>query len=156
MTTHPTRQLPPSPRLRLPDSKTVQSRRVNTHMTPRRDGILRADRLKVTLTARPHHLKKSKTARSGPRTASQALRQQTLTAGTNRHEGKNHTMALSVERWWSRIDIDAKQWLREHQGATTIPDDVQASIIDAGGPDERQSLSDEDWQFISTQSEAVD
>lgn len=61
-----------------------------------------------------------------------------------------------IEKWWPRVDTDVKQWLREHQGSTDIPDHVRAGIVDAGGPAEPRLLADDDWQFIRTQSEAVD
>ncbi|WP_028278387.1 hypothetical protein [Arthrobacter sp. H5] len=64
--------------------------------------------------------------------------------------------STQIEKWWPRVDIDAKQWLRENQGSTKIPDHVRASIVDAGGSAEGRPLTDDDWQFIRTQSEPVD
>ncbi|WP_026548832.1 hypothetical protein [Arthrobacter sp. Br18] len=63
---------------------------------------------------------------------------------------------MQIEKWWPRVGVEAKQWLRENQGSADVPDDVRAGIVEAGGPSEGQLLTDEDWQFIRTQSEYVD
>ncbi len=60
-----------------------------------------------------------------------------------------------VEQWWARTDIEAKQWLREHNGAEDLPESVRAAITEAGGPGSG-GLDDDAWQFIDLQSEAPD
>ena len=61
-----------------------------------------------------------------------------------------------IEQWWPRVEIRAKEWLREHPQASDLPDHVRAGIAAAGGPAREPLLSDSDWSFIWTQSEFVD
>ncbi|WP_435868635.1 hypothetical protein [Arthrobacter burdickii] len=61
-----------------------------------------------------------------------------------------------IEQWWTRVDVEAKQWLREHSGAGDLPESVQSAIAGAGGPSGEDPLGDEDWQFIELQSETPD
>lgn len=61
-----------------------------------------------------------------------------------------------IEQWWTRVEIEAKQWLREHHGAEDLPEHVQAAISAAGGPSGSDQLGNEDWQFIALQSETPD
>ena len=64
--------------------------------------------------------------------------------------------ANQIEKWWPQVDTETKQWLRENQGSANMPGEVHAGITQAGGPANELTLSDENWQFIRTQSESVD
>lgn len=63
---------------------------------------------------------------------------------------------ILIERWWVHLDVHAKQWLREHLRAEDIPDRIVTLIAEAGGNVEEPVLSEQDWQFVETQSEFVD
>ncbi len=63
---------------------------------------------------------------------------------------------IRIQKWWPHLDVDAKQWLRENVRAAVIPAKVQNRIAEAGGPIDDPLLSDDDWDFVTTQSEFVD
>jgi hypothetical protein len=63
---------------------------------------------------------------------------------------------IMIERWWPHLEIHAKEWLRENLRAEQIPEKVQTRVAEAGGPVEEPILSENDWEFIETQSEFVD
>jgi hypothetical protein len=61
-----------------------------------------------------------------------------------------------IHEWYPRLSIDAKHALRDSGGE--IPGAVREEIggITGAEPPEGASLSDEDREFIRTQSEQVD
>lgn len=61
--------------------------------------------------------------------------------------------------WWLDLDLASKEWLRENLRAEELPLFVLQGIAEAGGPHPGKPtgiLTDEDWDFIETQSEFVD
>ena len=63
----------------------------------------------------------------------------------------------SIHEWWPRLSIKTKHALRESPG-DELPAEVREEIADITGSDvpEGASLSDDDRDFIATQTEQVD
>ncbi|GGH41857.1 hypothetical protein [Microbacterium album] len=63
----------------------------------------------------------------------------------------------SIHEWWPRLSISTKHALREHPG-DALPSEAREEIAEITGRDvpEGATLSEEDRDFISTQSEQVD
>lgn len=66
------------------------------------------------------------------------------------------TRLPDIHEWWPRLSIDGKHVLRDGDG--DIPDEVREEISRIAGEDvpEGATLSEDDRDFIRTQSEQVD
>lgn len=67
--------------------------------------------------------------------------------------------AVEIFMWWLDLDLASKEWLRENLRAAELPLPVLQGIAEAGGPHPDAVsgvLSEDDWDFIETQSEFVD
>ena len=63
---------------------------------------------------------------------------------------------MEIHLWWIKMELPAKQWLRENTGAETMPAHVAAAVEAAGGSLTGGTLTPREWDFIVTQSEFVD
>lgn len=63
---------------------------------------------------------------------------------------------MEIHRWWLELELPAKQWFRENNGAAEVPAPVADAVAAAGGSLSAGTLTRREWDFIVTQSEFVD
>lgn len=63
---------------------------------------------------------------------------------------------MEIHRWWLELELPAKQWFRENNGAAEVPGPVADAVAAAGGSLSEGTLTLREWDFIVTQSEFVD
>lgn len=76
-----------------------------------------------------------------------------------RLEAERGWSTVEIYMWWLDLDVEHKEWLREHLRSKELPQPVRQGIAEAGGPQTETpdgGLTEADWDFIETQSEFVD
>lgn len=63
---------------------------------------------------------------------------------------------MEIHLGWIKMELPAKQWLRENAGAQAVPDHVAVAVAADGGALSKGTLTQREWDFIVTESEFVD